>query len=552
MADSQWPTSGDYNAAIQSPLICFSDPDLKATTPALDRLGMPFVTSGQFAYVFKLNTTNGGKARAVRCFRGFLGDREERYRWIGDHLNKVSAQYFADFEYDPEGILVGGRRFPILVMEWIDGLPLDVYLPKVLGNQDVLKFLADLWLKVLTSIRDGGMAHGDLQHGNIIVDASNMLKLVDLDGMFVPGLAGRQSAEMGHRHYQHPGRTASHFDSRLDNFAGLVIYLGLLALAKAPELWTEFHDENLIFTDRDFKDPNGSRLLGKIKRISAELKNLTEALETACKAAPLDCPSVLDLVSDKPSKLPSWMWKGAGVTVAQTTREVKPVSGGTAPVASPPPSSSASNPNVLASTSSSGSWWQSASATQSSSVPQSPPAPTIPVSPGATPRDMSGPASRHALSYAFIGVFFAWLWFPFLKAIMLGFGAAPVQAGVLAVMSFVVGCFVLGYQRAKNEAQTVQSQPSVQQSVKVVHVPPPSVTIPTPQAPPPTKPTARPTAPTQSTTHQTMFVGSRVRQIYHKPGCRWAGKISTRNRVHLRSESEAKSRGFKPCGVCSP
>ena len=160
------------------PALSFQDPDLKTSVAAIDRLGMPFVTSGQFAYVFKMNTGNG-KAQAVRCFRGGAGDREDRYQRINDHLNKVSAPYFASFEYDAQGIMVGGRRYPIQVMEWIAGFPLDVYLPNVLGRADVLQFLTDQWLKALASLRDGGMAHGDLQHGNIIVDDSNSLRLVE-------------------------------------------------------------------------------------------------------------------------------------------------------------------------------------------------------------------------------------------------------------------------------------------------------------------------------------------------------------------------------------
>src|SRR5579864_2287094 len=182
MSSSQWPSSRDYVEAIQNPTLCFQEPDLRAGTPAIDRLGMPFVTSGQFAYVFKLNGANGGGAQAVRCFRGAVGDRELRYRQINDHLNKVFIPFFADFEYDPEGILVLGRKYPILVMEWIEGLPLDVYLSNVLPRSDVFKFFADLWLKILISLRNGGVAHGDLQHGNIIVDANNALRLVDLDG----------------------------------------------------------------------------------------------------------------------------------------------------------------------------------------------------------------------------------------------------------------------------------------------------------------------------------------------------------------------------------
>src|SRR6202035_1250393 len=63
----QWPSSRDYVEAIQNPPLCFQDPDLRLGSSALDRLGMPFVTSGQFAYVFKLNGNNDGEAQAVRC-----------------------------------------------------------------------------------------------------------------------------------------------------------------------------------------------------------------------------------------------------------------------------------------------------------------------------------------------------------------------------------------------------------------------------------------------------------------------------------------------------
>jgi tRNA A-37 threonylcarbamoyl transferase component Bud32 len=66
-------------------------------------------------------------------------------------------------------------------MEWINGLPLDVYMAEVFQRADVLKFLADLWLKTVGSLRTAGVAHGDLQHGNIIIQNGN-IRLVDLDG----------------------------------------------------------------------------------------------------------------------------------------------------------------------------------------------------------------------------------------------------------------------------------------------------------------------------------------------------------------------------------
>jgi hypothetical protein len=54
-----WPSARHFTEAIQCPSICFSAPVLRRTLPAVDRLGMPLVTSGQFAYVYKLNSEDG-------------------------------------------------------------------------------------------------------------------------------------------------------------------------------------------------------------------------------------------------------------------------------------------------------------------------------------------------------------------------------------------------------------------------------------------------------------------------------------------------------------
>jgi len=86
------------------------------------------------------------------------------------------------------------------------------------------------------------------------------LRLVDHDGIFVTKMAGWTASEVGHQHYQHPRRNATHFDEKLDNFSSLVIYLSLISLAERPALWQEHHDENLLFTKQDFADPASSQL----------------------------------------------------------------------------------------------------------------------------------------------------------------------------------------------------------------------------------------------------------------------------------------------------
>jgi len=514
--------------------LAFQDPDLKTATPALDRLGMPFVTSGQFAYVFKLNTANG-KAQAVRCFRGSVGDREDRYQRIDDHLDKVSAPCFVSFEYDPQGIMAVGRRYPIQVMEWIGGFPLDVYLPNVLGRKDMLKFLADQWLKALATLRDGSMAHGDLQHGNVIVDESNSLRLVDLDGMYVPSMAGWKSSELGHRHYQHPKRTPDHFDARLDNFSGLVIYLSLIALAGQPDLWKEFHDENLIFVKADFENPRSSKLFNKIKAMGGECRTLAEALEKVCSEDPLRCPSVLELVSAAPSKLPTWMVNSPAVTVQQATREVKP---GQAP---PPPVSSIPLPNST--TSPSQPWYMSTPA--SVTVPSPVPVTQTAAAARIAPRDVA----RHSVTYAFLGVFLIWLWIPLLRIPFVGLGATAQGATWLAVFTYLAACVFLAYRRTANEAKlavipmrTTNWTPA---SPVVAPASRPASTYGSYSAPAKRASSGGSTAPRA-------LVGSKIRMIYHKPSCTWAGKISYRNRVNFSSEADARGRGYRPCGVCSP
>jgi hypothetical protein len=99
-----------------------------------------------------------------------------------------------------------------------------------------------------------GVAHGDLQHGNLLVTPGGELKLIDYDGMYVPGLAQLGACEIGHVNYQSPARTMSSWGPYLDNFSAWIIYASLIALAIDPGLWPILHndgDEALIFHKDD-------------------------------------------------------------------------------------------------------------------------------------------------------------------------------------------------------------------------------------------------------------------------------------------------------------
>lgn len=529
-----WPSARYFTEAIQCPSVCFSHPLLRNTLPAVDRLGMPLVTSGQFAYVYKLKSMNGGGDFAVRCFRGYLGDRDQRYRAIQEHLTTSPVAFLSEFMYAPEGILVGGNRFPILFMQWIDGPTLDVYIGEMVKRPDVLLHLSEEWLRLLSSLQTAGIAHGDLQHGNIIVE-HGQLRLVDHDGIFVTRMAGWSASEVGHQHYQHPRRDAQHFDAQLDNFSALVIYLSLLSLAERPSLWDEHHDENLLFTKADFADPASSELFRKIKELGPEHSRLATVLADAATGSPKEAPCLLDLVTTK-SGLPSWMTAPVDLDATTKTREVVPT-----------------GPPIAARTAR---WipWQDRSRTHS--IPSTPSSATVQTLFGATP-----PASlvhdpndvgNNIVFYSkeFLRKYFLiWYWAAYVVLKFIGFDFFVSM--FIALLCMAVVCLTVGLVRAIDGALkagtsklTPGSQPAATWSPKFSIPPPlppsdswsPHVTL--------------PVAP--SNTGVEPLVGNLVLGIYHLKDCDWVARISVKNRVGFSHSSEAIAHGFKPCRICSP
>ena len=153
-------------------------------------------------------------------------------------------------------------------MEWFSGEPLNIYVEKHLNDAAALLQLAAKWVGMTTALRQAGIAHGDLQHGNVLL-VGNELKLVDYDGMYVPNLKGKRSNETGQPNYQLPRRNASDFGPYLDNFSEWVVLVSLLALTASPGLWQQFRggDECLLFRKRDFEDPDQSQLFHALERL---------------------------------------------------------------------------------------------------------------------------------------------------------------------------------------------------------------------------------------------------------------------------------------------
>jgi Tol biopolymer transport system component len=287
-----WPTPQDYNEAVQNPELAFADPELQVGRPELTPLGLPRAITGGFASVYKLQCPQ--RTWAVRCFLRQFHDYERRYDAISKHLARVQLPYTVGFTFLRKGISVRGQWYPILKMEWVPGEPLNVFLERQLENRSTLLSLAEQWVEMVKALQQASIAHGDLQHGNVLV-VGEQLRLIDYDGMYVPALAGAGSHEVGHRNYQHPRRTESDFGPSLDNFSAWVVWVSLIAVAADPGLWRQFGggDEALLFRRRDFEKPEASDVFRALERHRDKQIQLAVALLKAfLSLEPRDVPSL--------------------------------------------------------------------------------------------------------------------------------------------------------------------------------------------------------------------------------------------------------------------
>lgn len=314
-----WPTPQDYQEALQFPQNAFADRDLAGGKMELDKLGLPRPVSGGFASVYRVE--GQGKAWAVRCFLRPLDDRERRYAAIQQALEAARLPCTVGFEYQTTGVLVRGVRFPILKMQWVGGESLLPFVERNLKTPAKLLKLADGFRSLSLQLRESGIAHGDLQHGNIKVVDGRIL-LIDYDGMYVRTLDGLLCPEIGHRNYQHPGRSEKDYGPDTDNFSFWLIFTSLVALAREPGLWQRHKggDDCILFRREDLAKPAASRLFLELARSGhADVARLARGFAGMISLGPTGLPPLHQFqqvvagwnqatVAEKSSgSLPGWM-----------------------------------------------------------------------------------------------------------------------------------------------------------------------------------------------------------------------------------------------------
>ena len=227
-----------------------------------DKRGRLVAYTGGFSVVYPFEYNN--EVWAFRCWHADLGNLRGHFLTLSAALSKLNLPYFCSFTYVDEGIVVEGKKYPTTRMKWIDGKNLKEYICIHKNNKNKLKNLANNFVKMITTLHKYHISHGDLQHGNILIDDNDNLFLIDYDSVYVPELQGEADIIKGLKGYQHPKRGDNLLaNEKVDYFSELIIYLSILAIAEKSSLVEKYQvedSEQLLFSFEDFKDLENSQV----------------------------------------------------------------------------------------------------------------------------------------------------------------------------------------------------------------------------------------------------------------------------------------------------
>lgn len=265
------PNTQDIITAVKNLDVFLKISELKGAKPRLNSNGSLFVFTGGFNMVFQI--VHNSKKWAFRVWHVPMGENKDRYLAISKYLTNSKLPYFADFIYDEKGLLVNGELTDTIRMEWLDGVLIKDYIEKHLNDKTKLEHLANNFLEMSKTLRENKISHGDLQEGNLLVDDSGKIRLVDYDSICIPEIEGQSELVTGLKGYQHPSRFKNSKASlKADYFSELIIYISILGIAIKPDLWEKYQVKDtcyLLFTETDFENIESSKIYSDLKGTSS-------------------------------------------------------------------------------------------------------------------------------------------------------------------------------------------------------------------------------------------------------------------------------------------
>lgn len=251
-----YPLISEYLESIKNAEDNFAT--LTNLRPVLDEDGNPIMSNGNFAVVFKMRDIVSNNYYAVKCFTREQEGRKKAYKTISNTISKTKSEYlinvkFLDYELYVDSKNSSETEFPVLIMDWVEGITLDKFIQQYIGNSFELHDLCVSFGLLCKWLSGECFAHGDLKPDNIIVRPDGSIVLIDYDGMYVSSMEGQKARELGSVNYRHPLRSETVFNKHIDDFAMAAIALSLKAISISYGILDEYKcEDSFLFSQNDY------------------------------------------------------------------------------------------------------------------------------------------------------------------------------------------------------------------------------------------------------------------------------------------------------------
>lgn len=315
--DSNLPSAEDFINAFTKQTFCFRTK--KNLTIVQDKNRVAYVR-GSNSVVFKMQDLHTGNYFAIKCYTGVKYDIYNRIEVVKEKLRLVESPYLVRMnivynelnidvnDFTDEGICY----YPIVMMDWVDGVTLDNYLPQSEEPKDEFKHLINSYKAMSSWLLEQNFSHGDISPQNILVTKGNDTLLIDYDNVVFSDedAAPVPANKMKDDDFCNPFQTSFKYENNIDNFSLVSIMISLIyeyeSISKTRSRYNNHYYGRISFLkNKDYTDLDKSNLYNRIDNCYSseyELSNFRLCLKQQLRSTVFSKEEINYLFKDRLSK----------------------------------------------------------------------------------------------------------------------------------------------------------------------------------------------------------------------------------------------------------
>lgn len=231
--------------------------------------------------VFKMQDLHTGNYFAIKCYTGVKYDIYNRMEVVKEKLRLVESPYLVKMnivynelnidvnDFTDEGICY----YPIVIMDWVDGVTLDNYFPKSEEPKDEFRHIINSYKAMSSWLLEQNFSHGDISPQNILVTKENNTLLIDYDNVVFSDEDATPvpANKMKDDDFCNPCQTSFKYENNIDNFSLVSIMISLISefesISKIRSRYNNYYYGRISFLKKkDYTDLTNSNLYNRIDK----------------------------------------------------------------------------------------------------------------------------------------------------------------------------------------------------------------------------------------------------------------------------------------------